>query len=239
MPPTLKQHAYQVIRDKLLQGSLKAGTRLSDDVLAQEMGISRSPVREAITQLASEGLVEHRPRTGAFVKQPDRRELEELYEIREALEQYAVRQAALRIGAADLARLRELCDEMRGFVRECRKAPMAVAPPDLVQRFLANDLAFHTVLVGAAGNQRLTKLLTDFKILIQVFGFVPVEHDARVLATTCRAHGHIARAVAQHDARAAGLWLGRHIRAAKRIVLAGYDRAAERGSPPGGDTCCT
>jgi len=58
----LKQHAYKLIRKKLESGDIRAGSRLSDDALAREIGISRGPIREAISQLASEGLVEHKPR---------------------------------------------------------------------------------------------------------------------------------------------------------------------------------
>ena len=104
-PLTLKQHAYEVIRTKILSGVLKPGSRLSDELLARELGISRSPVREAISQLASEGMVDYRPRTGAYVKGPDRCELEELYEIREPLERYAARKAAAGISPEGIARL--------------------------------------------------------------------------------------------------------------------------------------
>lgn len=219
---TLKQHAYQRIRDKLLTGAVKPGSRLSDDLLARELGISRSPVREALGQLVSDGLVEHRPRSGAFVKQPSRRELKELYEIREPLECYAVRKAALHIRAEQLGQLRQLCDQMRSFVRECRATAAKTAPPELVRRFLANDLAFHTVILDAAGNSRLTKLVTDYKILIQIFAFVPVEHDLLVLSRTYHYHHRIAQSLRRRDAKAAAAWMARHIREVKRMVLAGY-----------------
>jgi DNA-binding GntR family transcriptional regulator len=220
---TLKQHAYKIIRDKLLTGVVKPGSRLSDDLLAREMGISRSPVREAISQLASEGLVEHRPRSGAYVKQPDRRELEELFEIRESLERYAARKAALSIRTDGVSRLLQLCAEMRTFVQECRAAPTKTATPDLVRRFLANDLDFHTIILDASGNSRLTKLVTDFKLLTQIFAFSrAVEHDLHVMISTYRYHRRIARAFQGRDAKAAAAWMARHIRNAKDMVLAGY-----------------
>jgi DNA-binding GntR family transcriptional regulator len=222
---TLKQHAYQVIRDKLLTGVVKPGSRLSDDVLAREMGISRSPVREAISQLASEGLVEHRPRSGAYVKQPDPRELSDLFEIRQSLERYAARKAAQHMSPEGVSRLVQLCDEMRGFVRECRASATKTATPDLVRRFLRNDLAFHTIILDASGNSRLTKLVTDFKLLTQIFAFTrAVEHDLRIMTSTYRYHRRIAQAFQGRDVKAAGAWMARHIRNAKDMVLAGYQK---------------
>jgi DNA-binding GntR family transcriptional regulator len=209
---------------------LKPGNRLSDDLLARELGISRSPVREAISQLASEGMVDYRPRTGAYVKGPDRGELEELYEIREPLERYAARKAAAGISPEGIARLRELCSAMRALVQECRSLPTQTASAGLTQRFLADDLAFHTVILDAAGNGRLKKLVTDFKILTRVFGFVPIEHDLRVLRCTYRDHRRVLRAIERRDGRAAGACMARHIRSAKRLVLAGYERWLASGA---------
>jgi DNA-binding GntR family transcriptional regulator len=224
---TLKQHAYKIIREKLLTGVAKPGSRLSDDVLAREMGISRSPVREAISQLASEGLVEHRPRSGAYVKQPDPPELQDLFEIRESLERYAARKAAQNMSPDGVARLLELCDEMRTFVQECRAAPTKTATPDLVRRFLHNDLAFHTIILDASGNSRLTKLVTDFKLLTQIFTFTrAVEHNVQIMINTYRYHRRIAQAFQAREAKAAASWMARHIRNAKDMVLAGYEKGA-------------
>jgi DNA-binding GntR family transcriptional regulator len=220
---TLKQRAYQMIRDKLLTGMVRPGSRLSDDLLARELGISRSPVREAISQLASEGLVEHRPRLGAFVKQPERRELEAYYEIRRTLECYAARKAALRISAESVAQLRRLYREMFSLAQECRAIAAKAPPPELMRRFFANDLAFHTVILHAADNSPLTKLVTDFKILIQIFSFLETEpalqHDFDSLFTTYRYHRRIARSLQRRDAKAAAVWMARHIRDSQTRTL--------------------
>ncbi len=151
MPLTLKQHAYQVILDKLMAGSLAPGVRLSDDALARELGISRSPIREAISQLSTEGLVEYRPRSGAYVKALSRREYEELYDIREALEGHAAAKAAERISGADLGELTELVAAMRAIACECRDAAPGTAGAELTERFLSNDLRFHLAILRAPG----------------------------------------------------------------------------------------
>lgn len=226
---TLKQHVCQIIRDKLLSGAVKPGSRLSDDLLARELGISRSPVREALGQLASEGLIEHRPRSGVFVKQFDRREVEELYELREALERYAVRKAALRIGAESLAELQRLCGEMRSFVREHQRSGSDGEQGDLRRRISSNDLAFHTLILETADNRQMTKLVTDFKILMQIFvHFVPAKHDdLQGLIHTLRYHRRITQALRRRDAQSASMWMVRHIRAAKQRVLADFRKGED------------
>jgi DNA-binding GntR family transcriptional regulator len=217
---TLKQHAYEVIREKLLTGVVKPGHRISDDKIAQELKISRAPVREAISQLVSEGLVDYRPRSGAYVKRPDRREVEELYEIRESLEGYAARKAALNISPADLAKLGQLVDEMDAFVRECRGSPMqTVVPTELMQRYLASDLAFHTLILDTAGNSRLRKLVTDSRILVQIFAAEPRTYDVRALCHGHRGHRHVLEAIQKRDEKAAGLCMTEHIRSAKRLMM--------------------
>lgn len=226
---TLKQHVCQIIREKLLSGAVKPGSRLSDDLLARELGISRSPVREALGQLASEGLIEQRPRAGAFVKQLDRREVEELYEIREALERYAVRKAAAGIRAESLAQLRRLCREMRSFVRQHPKCGTKIALAELRRRISSNDLAFHSLILEAAENRQMTKLVTDFKILMQIFvHFVPAKHDDfQGLINTYRYHRRITQALHKRDAKTAAVWMVRHIRAAKRRVLADFRKGED------------
>src|SRR5262245_15044729 len=91
---TLVQRAYEHIQEAILSGHLPAGSVVSEAVLAKSLGISRTPVGEAIRQLAREGLVQQVPRYGTIVKPIDRRELIELYEMRAALESYAAARAA-------------------------------------------------------------------------------------------------------------------------------------------------
>jgi DNA-binding GntR family transcriptional regulator len=83
MPPlTLRQRAYRRIRDKFLSGELVAGMTLSENQLAKELGMSRTPVREAIRQMEMEGLLDYAPRFGAVVCTPDAHELGEMYAVR-------------------------------------------------------------------------------------------------------------------------------------------------------------
>lgn len=228
MPPTLKQHAYKLIRKRVLSGSIPPGGRLSDDALAKEFKISRSPVREAISQLSSEGLVEYRPRSGAYVRIPQLRELEEWYETRAALEGFAVLRAAQRISSEQLAELRRLCDEMGELIREVQGLPEHLADDRLRERFLALDLEFHMLILRASGNQSMLKIVEDCKLMTTVFGHTQIKHDLRLLSRSHLGHVRIARALAKRKAEEARRLMEEHIQTACHAVLAGYaERRAE------------
>ena len=114
----LAQQAYEHIQAEILAGRLSAGSRISEKKIADELGISRTPVGEAIRSLASEGWVEQRPRQGTVVRDFTRREVIELYELREALETFAAGKAAALITDATLSRLDRYCDEMERLRKE-------------------------------------------------------------------------------------------------------------------------
>src|SRR5262245_5901602 len=119
MMSTFSQLAYDHIRSKLVQGALETGD-LSEPILARELGISRTPIREAIRQLESEGLLEQRAKQGTYIRRPDRHELEEIYQVRILLEPYAAGEAAQRCTAADLRDLQGLLRSMSDALAQSR-----------------------------------------------------------------------------------------------------------------------
>ena len=109
---TAQQEAYHYLRDRILSGELPGNTRVNPAEIAELLGISRMPVREALRQLHSEGLVTMRPNRAAFVSSLTAREVEELFEIRAALEVLAVRTAILAMMPDSMAELVALKDRM-------------------------------------------------------------------------------------------------------------------------------
>lgn len=107
---TLRERAYEDIKSQILAGELAPGSAISEAELADVLGISRSPVREAFQQLAREGLVEIFPKRGTFVADLTPREVREAFELRAAIESACARLAAERATADDIAELEELCD---------------------------------------------------------------------------------------------------------------------------------
>lgn len=142
---SLSEKAYLIIRRKLLIGSVPHGTKLNEVDLASQLGISRSPIREALQRLMHEGLLQQIPRRGVFVRQFTSQEIIELSEVREALEVQAVRLAARR--ASD-----EALEQLQSTLRAAEKR-------------LANgeegyptDEDFHMSLFRLAANRQLTDL---------------------------------------------------------------------------------
>jgi len=221
---TLSQEAYRYIRQRIAGGFLPAGSQVSELSLAKEIGISRTPVREAIRRLALEGLVEQVPRYGTIVRTPDRQELAELYEVREALESYAAAEAARRITPDDLQVLAALVRRMRAVGYQLRRSGSAALDGTGLKRFLAADMGFHMVLIRAGGNRRMMKIVADTQVLTRIFGFRRQTHDLAIVARTCRLHGRIVRAVRQRDRGAARTWMARHIRLSKRQTLEAFDQ---------------
>ncbi len=222
---SLKRKAYEHIRSKLLAGQLPAGAAVSELALAQEIGISRTPVREAIGRLVAEGLLEHIPGRGTVVIHPTRRDIVELYELREALEVYAVGKAARqRLHAEDALKLRSLCEQIRAMAEALRSSGRPRLDDEEMQRFLAADMKFHMLLLQAAGNLRIMKVVADTRLLTRIFSYRREGHDAALLEQIHRYHHDVLEAVEAGDAARAMERLGEHIRASMRERLETYER---------------
>src|SRR4051812_13412108 len=178
---SLRAKAYQHIQRKLLAGDWAAGDVLSELAVAKELGISRTPVREAFRDFEQEGLLEQVPRFGTRVKALGRADLVELYELREALEPYAVSQAAGRLGEADAARLQTLCGEIKAIAEDLRKRQKALPDAGTMKRLMSADLAFHQLLIRAAGNRRMMKIVAESRLLARIFATPRQEHNVTVI----------------------------------------------------------
>lgn len=222
MSATLKETAYQTIREKLIAGHFPPGSRLSDDSIAREIGISRSPVREAINQFVSEGLVEYRPRCGTYVRQLTLKEVDDLWGVRIAMECFAVVEAVDRLSEESLQILKELNGELLDCVRECRKCPGQLADDDLKQRFLQTDSMFHLEILKAAGNDRVLKIVEDCRLIMFIFGAThsSLRVTADMMLQSQRDHDLIIKAIENLDHDNAREWVGNHIRTTRARVMA-------------------
>ena len=230
---SLSQIAYQKIRQRLFASDFHAEDRISETVLASQLGISRTPVREAIRRLQNEGLLHQIPRKGTFVVQPDRDELIETYDVRRALECMAARKAAKLMSREECAKLQSLCDEMHAAITIMRDSGDCILDGEPLQRYLRADLAFHMLLLQASGNRMAVKIVADGRVRDAVYGKTTHHRTLHHVAWVWLVHARIARAVRQRDAKAAQRWLGRHISASLRDALAAFDkRASVNNSAP-------
>lgn len=206
--PSLQERVYKQLREAIVSGSLTPGQRLVETSLAGQLGVSRSPVREAIRRLEQDGLVVFTPRRGVSVGKPSMADVEDVYTIRGVLEALAARLAARHRTARQLEQMRRLLDRMNRCVVTSDTAGMALA-----------DEEFHRLVVEAAGNQKLedivaTLLDTIRRVRLTVLA-VP-----NWSATALENHlGILAGLEAQDEDRVAEL-VSSHIERAKQRMLA-------------------
>jgi DNA-binding GntR family transcriptional regulator len=155
---SLGSQAYQEVRRIILEGQISPGEKLNEGELAKALGVSRTPIREAVNRLEKEGLVEIFPQRGAFVIQFTEKDVYELFLIRENLEGLAARLAAEKITPSSLAKL-ETCVE--GFNEPFQKKD--------VQRYSREDLKFHQTIVLLSEGRRLVKLVSLLLDHIRMF----------------------------------------------------------------------
>lgn len=148
----LRDVVFNTLRQAILRGELKPGERLMEIQLANKLGVSRTPIREAIRKLELEGLVLMIPRRGAEVAEITEKSLRDVLEVRRALEELAVRLACLRMKPEDLEELKLAASEFEGVLGDEDITVVAEA-----------DVAFHDVIYLATENERLISLLNNFR----------------------------------------------------------------------------
>jgi DNA-binding GntR family transcriptional regulator len=223
---TLKKRAYEHVRRKLA-GEISPGARLSPKSLAKEIGISHTPVREALSQLQSEGLLVERPQKGMFVRQPGRAELVEIIELRTILEVHAAGEAARRIRDAEFDELQRHSDELRDLAASIAASPPKDVPA-LLPRWMIADLAFHLTVLTVGGNGRVLKVVNDMRILTRMFGF-RADDPARwndipaYFAENYQVHRDVCLAIGKRDPKSARRAMSAHMHLTRRSLLARFD----------------
>ncbi|CAN5535597.1 GntR family transcriptional regulator [soil metagenome] len=221
---SIREKAYLHIQQLIAQGTLPAGSGISELLLAKELGSSRTPIREAMNQLAAEGLLRQSPGGGMVVAQLSREDIIELYELREALEVYAVGKIArIALRPADQDRLQHLVDEIRVLEKELEKSKKTHLDAKQMERFIHCDLGFHALLMSMADNSRLQKIINDTRLLISIFAMHRGGHDRAALASIHAYHQRILDGVAQQDSDAAMKAIVEHIQTSQRERLNAYD----------------
>lgn len=203
--------AYDAIKRSLLGGAYPLGRRLAEERLAREVGVSRTPVREALARLHAEGLVDRLEEGGYAPTAPDLHEIVELYEVRAALEHRAL---SRRDPGHDVDALAALRDDWR---------ELATEPPDPDPSFVLIDEDFHVRLAAAAGNRSLVALLTGVNDRIRTVRMHDFLSSARVEATIDQ-HLSIVEAALAGDHETARSCLADHLAESATIV---QRRAAE------------
>lgn len=200
-----QEFAYARLRADIVNGLISPGAPLQEAALSSRLGISRTPLREAIRRLAEEGLVEVLPYRGARVTNLDVRRLEDLFDLREAIEGMVARLAATKMRPAEVVRSRQ---SLRAGLRDLARRPAYRAP--------AFD--FHREVLRSAGNSELTDAARRLYARLLLARTISGAFQERA-GEAAREHLRILRAIARRDPDAAERLMRRHIRRSRENLL--------------------
>ena len=222
----LGSDVYRILWDRILDRQLHPGEKLSDLRLSEELGVSRTPVREALHRLEKDGVVIAAPNRGFFVASYDRRDIEEIYELRAALEAFALRHAAIAVSPAEF---RHQLDELDRVDRLLREAETDEDRTAASEAFLAVDRGFHSFLLENSNNRRLVSTLDGLWAQIAVFQKAGLM-IAGWVDTALDEHRTIINHLIAGDTDAAAKALEAHILNIRRRVLADFSLEGEDAS---------
>jgi DNA-binding GntR family transcriptional regulator len=229
----LVDHIAATLQTRVLRGEIPSGTKLRQESLASEFGVSRTPVREALRKLQATGLVEVAPRRGAVVRAPSAREIREAYVVRAELEGLAAELAVSRIDERQLDGLRASVQLFRESIDELldrrRRGGDRRTHADIERWTRAND-SFHQEIQAAAGNARLRAMLFDLHRSFprDLTGLV-LSESSRLLQENVGQHAAILDAIERHDAAAARRRMVEHIHRAGELVVLRFEQRLGEG----------
>lgn len=208
---TASAAATELIRAAIVDGRLAPGQRLKEVQLARELGISRTPIREALLLLQAEGLVDASPNRGSTVRAYDVGELEDVYELRAVLEGHAARRAAARITPEALLELRGSCERFELIVADA-------GAPDRVTELVNENALFHEMILDACGSHRLSGMVRQLILTPLVYKSY-IWYSPEQARLSFHAHEQLVKALEQRDAERADALMREHVFQARDVLL--------------------
>lgn len=203
---------HRYLRDKIIDGEFSEGKRLVEVDIAAELGVSRTPVREALWQLRSMNLIRSIGTSGYEVTNV-KRELLDILDIRAALEAHAVRRAATLISDEQIGHIGEICGEMEAL------------PFEITSRRGELNRLFHEELIKASGNERLLNMVSDYQ---GYFSVAQPLFDKKFIAKTQREHREILAALKERNGNKAAQLITDHVLGAAAFLREGVALAAAK-----------
>jgi GntR family transcriptional regulator, rspAB operon transcriptional repressor len=207
LPAQLERRVYERLRDDIVTGVLHPGDQLVEARLASELGVSKTPVREALIRLQRDGLVQIEPYRGARVLEPSAADIREILELRELLETHVARQLAVSGHGDVLAALEETIQRGRVALERDDEAGVADALT-----------AFSDVFADAAENVRLAEVLRGLRSVTLLIGSASMHASGRTRRSLDE-HAMILRALRRGDPEAAAAATSRHVRSLEQDTL--------------------
>jgi len=199
--------AYSGIIELVLNSELRPGERTSVNLLAARLDIGRTPVKEAITRLQTEGLLSVAGRSGTVVNRVDREQTQQLFALRRVLEDFAAETAVENVTQKQLA--------------EIRRCLQKLGRSNTTAEFVRANVEFHSLIVAAAGNPFLIRFFSQLQIQLQIVTYLLRRgFDTKAAAARHREHEIIVKALEKRDAKALKEALRTHVMTTERAILA-------------------
>jgi DNA-binding GntR family transcriptional regulator len=220
--PTLMHQALQEIREAIRKGKFKPGDRLVETQLAEEMHISRFPIREALRYLEKEGLVEAKPFKGTYVAQLTERDMEELYSLRSAIEAFAIRILIKHIDAEKIKKLESVFRSMQ----------QASKNEDL-DKLISEDFRFHQTICELSDHRKLLEVWLTLENQLRVFLTIEKQLFGNS-AQFVKSHIPILEAIQERKIRPAQKAIRDHLNWAMQVIRQGnWEKASEMKNTQG------
>lgn len=198
-PASLRARVTDALRESLVAGKMQPGRIYSAPHLAEMLGVSATPVREAMIDLAREGLVEAIRNKGYFVIQLRDQDLDDITDLRALIEVPTIARVAALITAEQIAALRPLARQLN-----------ATAISGDIGEFIRTDSAFHLRILAVAGNRKVVEEVRRLRNLSRLYGLGPLAESGELIATA-QEHTELLDLLEAHDATGAKLLMDRHI----------------------------
>lgn len=203
----LREVVAETLREAIVNGILKPGERLMEIQLAEELGVSRTPVREAIRKLELEGFVVMIPRRGTYVADLSIKDINEVFEIRTALDVLAAGLAVERITEDELEQLERLLVEIGELIEE-----------DDADRLVESDSQFHDILYRASRNDRLVGIINNLREQFTRFRSISIQYPGR-MQKSVEEHRRLVEAIASRDTDLAQQLAREHMENSEQTLL--------------------
>lgn len=216
-----QEHAYTQLRELILSGHLEPGSRVHERQISERIGLSRTPVREAVRRLSSEGLIRTEPHRGAFIEKVEFSEVVEIFDVGAVLEARCARLATRKMQPAQIEEMERLYQQMEEVAGQ--------GGDERHGRYAVLDKAFHGVLINATENRLLQAIIQQvisLPVLLKAFEHYQPDDFSRSMLH----HGEILQAVKSGDAEWAELAMRTHILSSRNAVMA--RRKADRNQTP-------
>ncbi len=224
-PKSISDQIYEYLKTRILYGEIEAGERLAQEKVAEQLEISRMPVREAFRRLEQDGLVERLPQGGVRVTPITMETIRHVFGVRTALEAYAIELACDRISEEAIAALENIKRQAQGVLKQD-----ALDQSEKLKRFFDLNTAFHDTIYEATGNLYLIKIILQLRNLVLRMRAIGLREDSTWIQVW-EEHDQLLNSLKRRDKEAASRCIRQHIANAASYVTA-VVRTAESTTTP-------